>query len=185
MEDNNATRIFGGKDATIHDYGKVYPGQTIHKDPTIQNVGTNDAWIAAKVTITDGAGEIHKVVGYADYEGIDIELLLSGGLLDEKVHVGTWNGIQNVCFNERYAMVQVPNASEGRFEFYFFFLDKFEQTKEEVLFDALNIPIEWNNEEMQEFADFNIKIQAFASQTEGMGSCFEAMQKAFPDYFQF
>lgn len=185
VEDNTKTRIFGKNDATIHDYGTIYPGQTIYKDPTIQNTGTNDAWIAAKVTITDGQGDLHKIIGYEGYQEIDIETLLGGRLLAEKVHVGTWNGIENVCYNERYAMVQVADVAEGEFSFYFFFLSTFKQGDSEVLFDTLSIPAEWNNAEMQELIDLDIKIQAFASQTQEMESCFDAMKTAFPDYFKF
>lgn len=185
VEDNNATRVFGGQDFSIHDYGKIYPGQTIYKDPTIQNTGDNDAWIAAKVTLKDGEGELHKIIGYDNYEGIDIEMLLIGGLLDERVHVGTWNGIENVCYNERYAMVQVPSAAEGEFEFYFFFLETFEQGHSEVLFDTLSIPAYWNNQEMKELVNLEIQIQAFGAQTSGFETCYDAMTNAFPTYFDF
>lgn len=185
IEDANAPRYFGGIDETSHDYGVIYPGQTIFKDPTIQNTGSNEAWIAAKVTLTDGAGDIHKLMGYEGYHEIDIEMLLSGGLLDESVHVGTWNGIEDVCYNDRYAMVQVSDVAEGKYEFYFFFLSTYEQGQSEMLFNHVNISDEWNNEAMQELRELKIDIRAFASQTQSMESCFDAMTKAFPEYFIF
>ena len=185
VADHSTARIFGGQDVTINDYGKIYPGQTIYKDPTIENTGTNEAWIAAKITLTDGAGELHKVMGYGGYEGVDIELLLGGGVFDEKVHFGTWNGIDNVCYNDHYAMVQVPNATEGKFEFYFFFQEAFLQRDSVMLFDTLRVPDYWNNKEMKELVELHIDVQAFGSQKFGFESCYEAMVAAFPDYFSF
>ena len=64
VEDKTKSRIIGTETETIHDYGKVFPGQMIHKDPTIKNTGNQNAWIAAKVTITDGTGDVHKIMGY-------------------------------------------------------------------------------------------------------------------------
>lgn len=41
---------------TGNDYGDMYPGRTVTKDPTVHNVGANSAYIRAKVTITGGVG---------------------------------------------------------------------------------------------------------------------------------
>ena len=120
VEDIKQPRIFGAMEPTvINDYGRLYPGQSVYKDPTITNTGDTPEWIAAKVTLSDGSGDLTKVMGYEGFYSIDIEVLLSGGLLDENIHFGTWNGIPNVCHNERYAMIQIPDASQGEFSFYF------------------------------------------------------------------
>lgn len=37
-----------------NDYGAMYPGRTVTKDPVVHNVGANSAYIRAKVTITGG-----------------------------------------------------------------------------------------------------------------------------------
>ena len=105
----------------INDYGAVYPAQIISKDPTITNTGDDAEWIAAKVVLKDGAGDITRVLGYGedDADNIDIKLLLSGGLLDEGTRFGEWNGISGVRYNEHYAMIQVPNASHNEYIFYF------------------------------------------------------------------
>ena len=183
VEDTGSSRIFGQPTATIHDYGAIYPGQTIFKDPTVRNTGTEEAWLAAKVTFTDGSGDLHKVMGYEGYTDLDIELLLGGGLLDEQVHVGTWNGHAYTCYNDRYAMVQVPDAAEGQWSFYFFFSKALAHGEEVVLFEHLNVPAEWNNAEMLELAEMTIDVQAFAVQTFGFSSCYEAMTTALADYF--
>lgn len=37
-----------------NDYGAAYPGAVLPKDPTVHNVGTNPAYIRAKVTVSEG-----------------------------------------------------------------------------------------------------------------------------------
>ncbi len=185
VADPLANRILGGTEIVVNNYGKVYPSQTIYKDPTVKNIGSLPAWIAAKVTFSEGGGDLAKVMGYDSHQGVDIEVLLSGGLLDEPVRVGNWNGFDHVCFNERYAMVQVPNDAEGEYAFYFFLLDPLESDKTVLLFDTFTVPAEWNNTEMRELEDLKIKVEAFAVQTFNLDSCFGAMTDAFPDYFNF
>lgn len=185
VADPSAARIYGGTDEVVNKYGKVYPSQSVFKDPTIANTGDEPAWIAAKVTLTDGQGDLTKVMGYDGFEGIDIEVLLGGGLLDEKVHVGTWNGMHNVCHNDRYAMVQVPNTAEGEYAFYFFMLEPVANGESVMLFDTFEVPFEWNNAEMQHLKELTVKVEAFGVQTFDLDSCFVAMTNAFPTHFDF
>ena len=185
VADPSAARIFGTADMTVNDYGKIYPSQSIFKDPTVTNTGAEPAWIAAKVTLTDGQGDLTKVMGYEGFEGIDIEVLLGGGLLDERVHVGKWNGLDHVCYNDRYAMVQVPNARDGEFSFYFFMLNPIQGGNSVMLFDSFYVPDEWNNAEMQQLKELKINVEAFGVQINNLESCFVAMTDAFPTYFDF
>ncbi|MBP3301354.1 MAG: hypothetical protein J6M34_07630 [Clostridia bacterium] len=184
VPDPESPRIFGGDGETvINDYGKIYPGQSIHKDPTVTNTGDSEEWIAAKVTLTDGAGDLTKIMGYEETEYVDIEVLLSGGLLDELVHVGDWNGIPDVCHNDRYAMIQIPNASEGTFEFIFLMLQPVQPGESVVLFDNITIPSEWDNAEMKQLVSLKINVQAYGVQITAMDSCLQAMTEAFPSHF--
>ncbi len=183
VEDTTLPRILATEMGSVRDYGRIYPGQTLHKDPTVKNVGTENAWIAAKIIISDGEGDIRNVMGYPGMNAIDIEILLGGGLLDETVHVGTWNGFDNVCHNDRYAMVQIPNPTDGKYEFYFFMLEKFATGDSVELFDTLSIPDEWNNGEIKELVELEIKIQACAVQDFGFETCYDAMLGAFASQF--
>lgn len=183
VEDPDKPRVMGSETTTLRDYGVIYPGQSICKDPTIKNVGRNDAWVAAKITITDGAGNLLNVIGYPGFHAIDIEQLLAGALLDEKVHVGTWNGFENVCYNDRYAMVQIVDPNVDAYVFYFFILDEQHPGDELRIFESMQIPAYWSNEEMKELAELKIKVQAFGVQTFGFDSCYAAMKGAFADYF--
>ncbi len=185
IEDTEAPRIFGGAEETVNDYGCVYPGQSIYKDPTIKNVGSEDAWIAAKITVTDGRGDLTRVMGYYGHDGIDIQVLLSGGVFDETVHFGEWNGMDNVIHNDHYAMVQVPNAQEGIFEFYFFFLNPVSTGDSVTLFEHFSVPDDWSNEDLQNLIDLKIKVQAFGVQKLEFESCYDSMTEAFPTLFSF
>lgn len=186
VEDSEKSRVSGEELETyIPDYGKIYPGQTIFKDPMITNTGDTAEWIAAKVTLNDGTGNLTNIMGYEEYDGIDIEVLFSGGLLDETVHFGTWNGIPNVCHNDRYAMIQVPNSAEGEYTFYFLMLEPVETGDSVVLFDRISLPTEWNNSDMKELADLKIHIRAYGVQLYQMESCLDAMITAFPSHFDF
>ena len=168
----------------VHDYGYVFPGQTICKDPTVKNIGDVNAWMAVKVIIEDGVGDIHRLYQYSDeYDDIDIERLLTGGLLDEDVRVSDWMGNEDVCYNENYAMVQVASHADGRYEFYFIMLKQYAPGETFTVFDTLFMNKYFGNEEMNEFKEFKITIQAFAAQTNGFDSCFEAMTEAFPEHF--
>ncbi len=183
VEDTTKPRIIGSADSATHNYGTVYAGQQIFKDPTLHNIGTNDAWMAAKVTLSDGKGDLHQLIGYPGYPDLDIELLLHGGLLEESITVGTWNGIEYVCYNDHYAMVQVPG--QDQWEFYFFLNEALAHEETVLLFDSIQFSPEWDNGEMEQFRDFTIKIQAFGVQAVGFEDCFTAMTQAFPDHFNF
>lgn len=189
IENTEASRVLANDTSegglpSVHDYGIVTPGQTIYKDPTIQNVGDVNAWIAAKVIIEDGAGDIFRLYKYNDYyNDIDIERMLAGGLLDEEVHVGDWMGNEYVCFNDNYAMVQIPDRDSGRYEFYFIMLKQFAPGESVELFDTFFINPYFGSSEMAEFAEFKITVQAFGVQVSGFASCYDAMTVAFAEHF--
>ena len=186
VKDPEQMMFTGKRDMSeVRDYGRVYPGMSVYKDPTITNTGDSPEWIAAKVTLTDGAGDLHKVIGYPGYAEIDIERLLTGGLLDEHVDVEEWNGIEDVCVNDRYVMIQVANNAEGKYEFYFLMLEPMEVGESVMLFEQVIFDQKWNNAHMQELAELRINVQAYGVQTQQLSDCFQAMTMAFPDHFPF
>ena len=168
---------------TVVNNGRIFPGQRIAKDPTIKNVGGDDAWICAKVIIEDGSKDIHKLYGYDGYDDIDVERILAGGLLDENVHVGTWNGIEDVCYNDNYAMVQVADRANDRYEFYFFVKNKMSNDEEVVIFEEVFIDPVIDNDGMHELAELKITVQAFAVQRFGFEDCYTAMRTVFEEHF--
>ena len=186
VPDQNKPRSFGAvENESVTDCGRVYPGMAICRDPTITNTGDSPEWIAAKVTLTDGAGDLHKIMGYPNYDEIDIERLLSGGLLDEHVDVEDWNGINDVCINDRYAMIQVANKEDGKYEFFFLMLQPVGVGESVTIFSQVVFDRMWNNAQMQELAELKIHVQAYGVQTYQVENCLEAMTSAFPNHFPF
>jgi hypothetical protein len=112
-------------------------------------------------------------------------VLITGGLLDEDVEVEDWNGIADVCVNDRYAMIQVANTAEGKYEFYFLMLEPVAVGESIMLFDHLVFDQVWNNAQMQEFAELTIDVQAYGVQLHQLADCFTAMTSAFPEHFPF
>ena len=185
VQDTAKERILGkelGNEAT-HNYGMIFPGQSIYKDPTIKNVGNTPAWVAAKVILTDGTGDIHKVLGYENDDKIDVKLLLSGGALSAPATIETWNGISSAYVSEDFALIQTADRTAGRYVFYFFMEREMVVNEEFTLFTLFKIDESCTNEMLKEFVDFRISVQAFAVQTFGFNSCFEAMTTAFSTHF--
>ena len=54
-----------------------------------------------------------------------------------------------------------------------------------VLFDTLTIPTGWDNAQMAKINGMTIKVEAYATQTNGFANCFKAMYTAFPTAFPF
>ena len=183
VENPLAPRIKGAEEATVRSYGTIYPGISIFKDPTIQNVGDGEAWVAAKITFTDGVGDLSKLIGYNGAPGIDMRMLLYGGILEEGFRFGTWNGIENVRYNDRCAIVQKVDATLGQYEFYIFFHKPFAKDEKVALFDHFIVPDDWSSQQMQELKELTINIQAYGVQLFDMDSCYEAMTRAFSTHF--
>ena len=193
IEDTSKDRIVGNDlaDANVvtHDYGKLFPGQSIYKDPTITNTGKDAAWVAAKIIITDGEGDITKLIGDPQSGFINVNQLLGGGVFNNgNIHVGTWNGMTNVVYSNsensyNFAMIQASDTSSGTHEFYIYILEELAPNEAITVFDTMMINPAYGNEQMRELAQLNITVQAFAVQTFGFDSCYEAMNKAFSEHF--
>ena len=188
IEDTENPRVQGvsidSTEDAIHNYGTLYPGKTMYKDPTIKNTGDDPAWIAAKIIVTDGSGDINKLYGFENSEYIDILEMFSGGLFTQTMHVGVWKTFENAYYNDHFAMVQVPDAARGVYEFYIFVLDQCEKDEEVELFDTMTISGEFTNSDMQELRELEITVQAFAVQTFGFENAYFAMTGAFPEHFE-
>lgn len=52
-DDTTNTWIVGDERVTANDYGTIYPGAVLPKDPTVHNTGINAAYIRAKVNVSN------------------------------------------------------------------------------------------------------------------------------------
>jgi predicted ribosomally synthesized peptide with SipW-like signal peptide len=135
----------------------LYPGQTIAKDPTIENVGSENAYVAAKITISG----------------------LNGLITGDNVEEFLTNGAINTAGN--YIAYKLDG---GTFTIYFIAKDALTaQSGKVMLFDTVNIPATWGNAQMEECSDLVIQVEAFATQKAGFADAMTAIQTAFATEF--
>lgn len=162
---------------------KLFPAMTVTKDPTIYVEGTEPAYVAAKITIT---GDLYDLIGVEGYDNIDIHKLASGGLIKTDATQETgWNGLSMVYKTDACVIYQEADKANNTWVLYIFMNNPQAVGTEIELFNTLTIPAEWDNDEMAKINGMEINVQAFATQTNGFASCFEAITKAFPTNFAF
>jgi predicted ribosomally synthesized peptide with SipW-like signal peptide len=164
------------------DYGKLYPGQVVTKDPTITvDNDSEDAYIAAIVTIT---GDIYDLIPIAGTDMIDINQIVSGGLVEKpSTHVADWNGLPLVFETDDCVIYQAADKANNTWTLYIFVKAAQAANAKVVLFDTLTIPARWDNAEMAKVNGMNITVTAYATQTNGFADCFTAITTAFDTAF--
>ena len=177
-----------------YDYGKLYPAMSVTKDPTIKNVGSEDAYVAAKITVSAGKGDLDSLIGTGYMGLLGINKIVSGGFVKENDTMKQdYNGLSDnglpVYGDDTYSVYQeVEQDKDGNNVYYFYiFIENALDSNESTgpLFTTITIPETWGNEEMAQFTDFSIKVTAYATQTASFDSCFDAMTKSFSDEFDF
>lgn len=172
-----------GKSEDSYDYGKLYPGQTVFKDPTIENTGSEDAYIAAVITVTDGEGDLQNILGTGYENLLGIQTMISGGLVQENAQMtGSFENLP-IYGDDTYHIYQTADKENGTYKFYIWVEDVQSTGDQVVLFDKISVPADWDNEQMAEMKELSIKVEAYATQTYGFHSCYEAVKAAFPDVF--
>lgn len=183
VKDPDLPPIVGsGAEEIVREFGMIYPGMTVFRDPTVENIGDEAEWLAAKVTVY---GDVGEVLAYPGYDEIDIGLLLSGGLLEGAPIIQTWNGIENAWVWDDHVMFQAADKANKTYEFYFLMLQPVQPEHSVTVFDTISFSEELNGTYMQYFDNLKIRVQAYGVQTSQLGSCFEAMTRAFPEHFEF
>lgn len=159
----------------------LYPGMKVTKDPTIYVRASEPAYVAAIVTVTGQLLDLIKMEGSSDL--IDINKVVSGGLLTQTTTYGTYNGL-DVFQNSNYAVYQVA-AGADTWKLYIFMKNEQPVGSEIELFDTLTISENWNNDDMKKINNMKITVNAYATQTNGFVDCYDAMTKAFKTEFPF
>lgn len=166
---------------TLQNY-HLFPAMKVTKDPTITVAAdSEDAYIAAVVTIT---GDIYDLIGVAGYDNIDITKLASGGLMAKaSTQVQGWNGLSMVYETEDCVIYQDADKANNTWNLYIFMKSAQVANAKVVLFDTLTIPARWDNAEMAKVNGMNITVTAYATQTNGFADCFTAITTAFDTAF--
>ena len=169
------------------DYGTLYPAQSFTKDPKITNVSTEAAYIAAKVTVTDDkdtvTGNIASIIP-GTTGGIDIEKLLSGGLLENYDVITDKSAVESALATNDYVIYQEVVGTNGKYVFYFFAKNALAEGGTITLFDTFTVPAEWDNAQMNQLKALTIDVKAYGVQTFGFDTSLKALEAAFHDDFE-
>jgi predicted ribosomally synthesized peptide with SipW-like signal peptide len=139
-------------------YGKLYPGQVVTKDPTITVTGSESAYVGAKVVINSG-------VDITDANDEYFANLLSGGLL--------------AANDNTVKVVKQVNAADKTYEIYIAYKTAMTQKEKVILFDTLSIAGDYGNTDMENFKGMHITVNAYAVQAVGFHDALVALTTAF------
>ena len=173
----------------------LYPAQVVEKDPTITVDGdSEDCYVAAKITITSGAaGDIEELIystGHYNHM-IDISKIISGGFAEPGADMKYNHPLYNLNGNgmpvygdatySAYQEVLTDDNGDytGEYIIYIFVEDVKAAYESVTLFNKMTIPTDWDNAEMAIMNGTTIKVEAFATQTNGFADCFTAITTAF------
>ena len=196
-EDANGDYVKDGETrvtADEHNYGKIYPAQTIVKDPTITVASPSEAtYVAAKVIVKNSteANDLYELddlkMDGAPSPLLNINTIIKGGLLDRTAaYIGSYNGLTPAFGYTPSGADEVPaytvyqeKEDAHTYVFYIFIEDAMTEDESVTLFEKMEIPADWDNAEMAYLKDLSIKVEAYAVQQHGFDSCFEAITAAF------
>lgn len=128
----------------------VYPGKIVDKDPTVTNVGSNDAWIRAKIVVKANMEQLNQL-GL-----IDAANDATGEKLAKVFKLGAgWSYTGNVIMGE-----------DGTFTFVMKYADKLAPNAATPVFTQVTIP----GETVVDSFNFNINVVAEAIQADGFNT---------------
>jgi predicted ribosomally synthesized peptide with SipW-like signal peptide len=137
----------------------LFPKQTISKDPTITNTGSESAYFGAVITIKNGAvgdADVSKMLTFdGDTAAVDDKAVKVNEFLSDLINSGA-----NVTYVKEGGAVKIYIVVDAA-------QDKNDAV---VLFKGVNISATWNNDEMANLSDLEIAVAAYAVQTAGMTS---------------
>jgi len=136
-------------------YGKLFPKQSIAKDPIIKNTGSEKAYFGATVTLT--CNNISSIlVDEAAVKAFIVGLPTSGVTIDIDTNVIT---------------------------IYIVYSAQYETNDEADVFTGIKIPDAWNNTQMSVISGLEIDVKAYAVQVDGFANADAALYGAFPAVF--
>ncbi len=197
-EGNYVAVAAGTRTHNNQDY-HLFPGMTVVKDPTIYvQPGSEDAYIAAKITITSGeAGDLERIIGNGSGHGhmLDVTKIIRGGIAVPGASMKTDHPLMQrypdmpVYGTDTYSAFQQVGVSgsdyTGKYVIYVFIENPMSAGQKITLFNEMFINPEWDNGEMEIMNGATIHVMAFGTQTNGFADCYTAITTAFPEEFNF
>ncbi|MBQ9099438.1 MAG: hypothetical protein IJY50_08445 [Clostridia bacterium] len=161
-------------------YGSLFPMQSICKDPTINNVGSEQAYIGAIITIANGedkvaGADVTKLLTFTGDAAADLDELAVNvtdflvGLIDSGVATVSYAKVDGTV--KVYIVVKAAVAGNNA-------------AGDIDLFQSVKIADKWDNAQMKNLSDLEITVDAYATQVAGMGNDpVAALNTAFEDIF--
>ena len=148
----------------------VYPGQVFDIDATITNVGSEDAYVGAIITLKDtDLNAFVSVAGEGDNYPVAVSKLLDGLVAD--------GGDYKVTFKN--GTITEDETTYATLTIYIIKTDAIATGRECKLFNDVVIPTKWDNAEMKAFSGLELSVVAYATQTGGFETAVEAFTAAF------
>ena len=155
-------------------YNPLFPKQTIAKDPTIKNIGTEEAYFGAIITITNVAPSEGAALG-------NVKKVLAPTANDANGRTYVGDFIKDLPAAAD-ATVTIEETASG-FVVYVVYNAAYAKDAFAVVFTGMEIPSAWNNNEMAELNGMKIDVKAYATQTAGMtAGSLAALKDAFDDF---
>ena len=147
----------------------VYPGQSYDFNATIANIGSEDAYVGAIITLTSTQLDAFvSIEGENDNYPVAVRKLLTdlAADYDNNEYIVKYTTDTNVItiyiINER-PLNAVENGVNDAC----------------IFWESITIPTEWDHDEIEAFTSLNIKVVAYATQTEGFDDATDAITTAF------
>lgn len=157
-----------GRTVTGNTYTGVTPGVALAKDPTVWNIGANDAWVRVNVTVSNAnawktALAKHKITDLATIFGEHDEDKWTRARIAE-------DAINDTITYSYYYNAVVPGKTASK------------TSSTEALFTTVTIPAVFDNDDVKSIDGFKITITADAIQTDASfttaAQAFEAFDAA-------
>lgn len=145
-------------DGTIELTTHAYPGQSYPINATIKNVGTENAYVGAIITLTDAdLSDFVVAAGDGSYP-VAVRTLLAGLANANDYHA-------------RYTLTTVTddngNTTQEVLTIYVVSKNVLVKENECKFLGSIDIPATWDNDEMAAFAGLKLNVIAYATQTVG------------------
>ena len=169
---------------------KVYPGMNYDKDPTVHvTAGSEDCYVGVHIKLNNFAN-LHSILpaDIGDKQYIGFEDIVLGGVLEGAVTKQEQKGDYLVYTmnngTENYQLIQLA----GTGDLYVIFTDRqvtldAKVDEDLVLFTDIDIPDDWEYEQVSKLNNLEMEIKAYAVQAEGFANAYKALAGGFPEVF--
>lgn len=157
-----------------YNFGSLYPGQTYTKIATIKNEGPENAYLAARITLTStGLDNLFVVGAGTASEAVNVGVLddfLGGLVVDGADYIVTFDPVADEANTIIVRVIKTQATTAG---------NSFD------LMESVYVDPVWNNDSMAYLSGLSILIEAYGVQTVGFeqGGAVAAFKAAFPDEF--